>query len=324
MEETWKELIKDGFDGIYQISNFGNIRTKSSGKLRKIYVNKRNGYCYISLYNKQYSKSFRVHILVAEHFLGKKPLHNSVVGHKDNNKQNNNVYNLYWTVTKENTRKAVEDNLIKYKKGIENDCSEKIKVLDVITNEIVGVYGSIRECARCVENTSSSFIQKVYRKQDYKTKSKKYKYLICTEQEFEANRDKLSMCLIENSLVDKRPVKFSVTNNVTGETKIYDNQTQLSKEINIKQATISHLIRENGVYGVYSFRRIEKIEVQDSTMYSNFIESLDGISIRNIYTNEIIEFKTQVELKQFLDIQGNDIMQYKNKNHLLNSEWEIL
>lgn len=251
-------------------------------------------------------------------------MHNSVVGHKDNNKQNNHVSNLYWTVTKENTRKAVEDNLIKYKKGIENDYSEKIKVLDAYTNEIVGVYGSIRECARCIENTSSSFIQKVCRKHDYKTRSKKYKYLICTEQEFEENKDKLSVCLTENTLVDKRPVKFSVTNNVTGETKIYDNQTQLSKEINIKQATISQLIRENGIYGDYSFRRIEKIEVQDSTMYSNFIKTLDGISIRNVYTNEIIEFKTQVELKQFLDIQGNDIMQYKNKNYLLNSEWEVL
>lgn len=324
MKEIWKDLIKDGFDNIYQISSFGGIRVKSSGKLRKIYVNKRNGYCYINLHNKGYSKSFRVHILVAEHFLGDKPLHNSVVGHKDNNKQNNNVSNLYWTVTKENTRKAVKDNLIKYKKGIENDYSEKIKVLEVSTNEIVGVYGSIRECARCVENVSSSFIQKVCRKQDYKTRSKKYKYLICTDQEFEANKDKQVVHLIENPLVDKRPVKFFVTNNITGETKIYDNQTQLAKEINIQQAIISKLVRENGVYGDYSFRRIEKIEVQDSTMYSNFIESLDGISIRNIYTNEVIDFKTQVEMKQFLDIQGNDIMQYKNKNYLLNGKWEVL
>lgn len=148
--------------------------------------------------------------------------------------------------------------------------------------------------------------------------------MICTDQEFEANKDKQGVHLIENPLVDKRPVKFFVTNNITGETKIYDNQTQLAKEINIQQAIISKLVRENGVHGDYSFRRIEKIEVQDSTMYSNFIESLDGISIRNIYTNEVIDFKTQVEMKQFLDIQGNDIMQYKNKNYLLNGEWEVL
>lgn len=38
MNEIWKDLIKDGFDGIYQISSFGNIRIKANGRLRKIYI----------------------------------------------------------------------------------------------------------------------------------------------------------------------------------------------------------------------------------------------------------------------------------------------
>lgn len=41
-------------------------------------------------------KQEAVHVLVAEHFLERRPSANAVVKHKDGNGHNNNVSNLYW------------------------------------------------------------------------------------------------------------------------------------------------------------------------------------------------------------------------------------
>lgn len=94
MTEKW-EWIK-GYEGLYQVSTFGRIksfhRNKGAGEIMNI---KHSGGWYLSLLLSKNGekKSVRIHQLVAETFIGEIPkgFH---VHHKDGNKQNNIVSNL--------------------------------------------------------------------------------------------------------------------------------------------------------------------------------------------------------------------------------------
>lgn len=104
----------------------------------------------------------RVHILLAKAFLyNPNPKIYKIVGHKDNDKHNNDLSNLYWTTNQENTQKAVDDGLNKNKIAQDNENSNFVKVLDKDTLEIVGIYGSYRECNRCIENSTLGSISRI-------------------------------------------------------------------------------------------------------------------------------------------------------------------
>lgn len=97
-KEIWKPV--KGYEGFYEISNYGNVKNVQRGNLRKLLLNK-DGYVEILLSKNGSVKSVRVHRLVAEAFIpnpDKKP----EVNHKDYNKSNNYIENLEWTTRKEN------------------------------------------------------------------------------------------------------------------------------------------------------------------------------------------------------------------------------
>lgn len=91
--------------------------------------------------------SKRVHRLVAEAFIPN-PNNYNIVGHRNNIKSDNRVENLYWTTVSENTKKAFDDGLLVNKKGFEDEMSMPVKMFNTATNELIGVFGSIKEAAR--------------------------------------------------------------------------------------------------------------------------------------------------------------------------------
>ena len=319
--KVWKDLV--GFEKLYIISNYGDIINLKTNKFVLQIVDKNNGYVYVNLTKNKKTKKYRLHKLVLRTFNGEPPCHNSVVGHYDNNKTNNFIDNLYWTTTKENTNKAILDGLMKQPTGIDNINSVKIKVLNE-DNEIIGVYASMRDAELHIKNITRSYISKVCRNINYKTRTKKYKYLLCDEFTFNNNIDKLNIDLIENDITDKSPSIFLVTNLLSGECKEWDNQTQAGKYYNIPQAQISYCIKNNSTYNNLKFTFIDKTTYKSASMYKNFIDTCENIIVINIFTNEIKNFNTQKEAKEYFDLQGHDILQYKNRNQLINSEWKIL
>lgn len=99
--EIWRDVV--GYEGRYQASDLGNIKSLISNKILKPRIDK-NGYFKVILYTGNGDKKeFRLHRLIAETFIPN-PENLPCVNHIDEDKTNNAVDNLEWcTVAYNNT-----------------------------------------------------------------------------------------------------------------------------------------------------------------------------------------------------------------------------
>jgi len=114
--EIWKDVIN--YEGIYQVSNYGVVKSLGNKALRKEKILKqglnKNGYLFVILC-KGNNKHFYIHHLVAINFLNHTPNGNElVINHKDFNKLNNKVDNLEVITNRENTNKKHIKSSSKY------------------------------------------------------------------------------------------------------------------------------------------------------------------------------------------------------------------
>lgn len=101
MEEIWKDI--EGYEGLYQISNLGRVKSFGNGSKSRWYgkerilsaTNDSKGYKQIKLTNKKERKTFKVHRLVAQAFIPN-PYNLPQINHKDEVKSNNRADNLEW------------------------------------------------------------------------------------------------------------------------------------------------------------------------------------------------------------------------------------
>ena len=95
--EIWKDI--EGYEGLYQVSNRGNVKSLNYRHTGKEGILKGNdngdGYLQVKLLKDDKGKNYKIHRLVAQAFLDNS---NNLpeVNHKDENKQNNCVQNLEW------------------------------------------------------------------------------------------------------------------------------------------------------------------------------------------------------------------------------------
>lgn len=93
--ETWKPIW--GYEGLYEISTFGRVKSMKNGKERIIKQNKLpSGYLQIALLKNGNRKTYYIHRLVASAFIPNDNLFYTQVNHIDENKENNRVENLEW------------------------------------------------------------------------------------------------------------------------------------------------------------------------------------------------------------------------------------
>lgn len=103
MIELWKDI--EGYEGLYQVSNLGRVKSLKKGKILKQHDNGK-GYMQVGLWKNNKGKCYYVHRLVSEAFVDN-PENKPQINHKDKNKTNNCVYNLEWVTCKENQHHKV-------------------------------------------------------------------------------------------------------------------------------------------------------------------------------------------------------------------------
>lgn len=123
---------------------------------RKQFISHGYKYCGILLKGKHNTTTKRVHRLVAQAYIPN-PNNYKIVGHKDNNKTNNCVTNLYWTTIQENTQKAYDDNLAKTDSSWDDSQSIPICQFDLNGN-LINTFGSISECSRKTKMTKTGIL----------------------------------------------------------------------------------------------------------------------------------------------------------------------
>ena len=117
----WKPI--EGYEGLYEVSNLGNIKSLNYNKTGEKRILKpcktRIGYLQVHLYKNSKIYTKLVHRLVAETFIPN-PENKPQVNHIDGNKQNNAISNLEWCTPKENQQHAWNTELHKPLKGEKN------------------------------------------------------------------------------------------------------------------------------------------------------------------------------------------------------------
>lgn len=128
MSEKWRDVV--GYEGIYEVSNTGLVRTHKDKRTynkmnvvrkwrQRILKNKTpNGRdVRVSLWKDGKVKDFLLHRLVAHAFIPSIPGKDSI-NHIDGNPKNNHVDNLQWCDHLENNNHAFDNGLIKTGKEI--------------------------------------------------------------------------------------------------------------------------------------------------------------------------------------------------------------
>lgn len=139
--EIWVDV--EGYEGRYQISNFGNVKRMEMiflraynkyvkrGELLKLRTEK-TGYVRVTLGKNGKQKIYYVHRLVAKHFKEKKEIHTQV-NHIDGDKENNHADNVEWCTPSENTKHAYDTGLKVARTGTNSKLSKlnEEQVMDV-------------------------------------------------------------------------------------------------------------------------------------------------------------------------------------------------
>ena len=171
LHEVWKPI--KGYEGLYEISSLGRVRSldrlvkgkwgkiKLTGKILKG-VKDKDGYLVITLSKDGKQKTFKIHRLVAIHFIPN-PNNYKEINHKDENKENCKYKNLEWCDKKYNANYGTRNEKLSKIKG------KKVNQYDLQGN-FIQTYHSVKyaekitgikhiyDCCNCKLKTCGGYV----------------------------------------------------------------------------------------------------------------------------------------------------------------------
>ena len=156
-KEEWRTI--EGYEGLYEISNFGRVKSlpryvnNHTGQLlvkEKIIKQQKNhkGYATVTLGNKKSGnkKTMFVHRLLAKAFIPN-PNNLPQINHIDGDKLNNKINNLEWCDNSYNQIHAYQNGLNWHHEGSGRK-KKPVYQIDITTKEIVNEFESATEAAK--------------------------------------------------------------------------------------------------------------------------------------------------------------------------------
>lgn len=160
ISEIWLPIA--GYEGIYEVSDLGRVRSLKFGKSKILIPGKTGcGYLFVILCKDSKGKCMTVHRLVASAFIPN-PLNLPQVNHIDENKLNNNVTNLEWCTASYNNNYGTR--IRRLAEAIAKALSKPVQQLDKATGELLATFPSTVEAERITGIARSSICKCCLRK----------------------------------------------------------------------------------------------------------------------------------------------------------------
>ena len=162
MEEIWKDIF--GYEGLYQISNLGRVKSLNYMRTRKERILKqqkdKGGYLLADLTKDNKRTHFLIHRLVALHFIPNDDLFKTEINHKDECKTNNIVFvnddgtidesksNLEWCTPKENSNYGTRNEKCSKANRNHPNMSKQVQQYSKDGKTLIKTFPSLREVER--------------------------------------------------------------------------------------------------------------------------------------------------------------------------------
>lgn len=176
MSDIWKDI--DGYEGLYQASNTGKIRSldrimlnrwgngerHKRGKLMKFDLTS-NGYLAVNLSKDGIGKRFLVHRIVAQCFIPN-PENKPCIDHINTDRTDNRVENLRWVTHRDNQNNPVTKSKMKLNKSkakpilqfsLDDKFIKRWNSCSDIVRELGYNQGSISACCRNKKNYFTAY-----------------------------------------------------------------------------------------------------------------------------------------------------------------------
>ena len=149
--EEWRNI--DGYNGQYQVSNFGRVKSIGNNKNRHEKIlkpgHRRGGYLCVNLKRKDGDKVVSVHRLVAMAFpeICGEWYPQAVCHHINENRTDNRPENLQWVSNKTNSNAGTKKRRMSEKMTNHPSISKKVQQYD-LEGRLISEYPSLKEAER--------------------------------------------------------------------------------------------------------------------------------------------------------------------------------
>lgn len=146
-KEVWSDVV--GYEGLYRVSNYGRVYSTIRGRQLSIFGHDQ-GYRRVKLQGKTYY----VHILVAEAFIGRpNDGQRYVVNHKDENRSNNYVGNLEFVTHRENIVYSYNLHREEYHQKYVDTARKPKPIIAIKDDRPLHIYATIKAAAQELDAT---------------------------------------------------------------------------------------------------------------------------------------------------------------------------